>query len=132
MDAIGIVDAIKTMEALEIVEILKDAKKRIKNPIHWCQDSLARNARGACDPSQDASQWCGVGSIIKTTYIRDTSYETRNKVLKAINDKCQQKYGSGISTVNDSHGHTALLECFDAAIEDLRNAAAPIKDEMEL
>lgn len=121
------------IETFEIIEILEDAKKRIEDPTHWCQDTMARDSQEPC-PSGDrlAIQWCAVGSITQTLRVKKSDHAIRNETLERLNEKCQQNYGGGIATVNDSHGHVAILECFNDTIRDLRNITAPIKDEMEL
>jgi hypothetical protein len=114
------------------------AQARIRDPRHWCQRCLARDAadRLVSPTAPEAVRWCAAGALLTVTESRDgqsyylephtesrdgQSYlephtEQYRAALHYLNKGAELLAGLGVTTVNDYHGHAATLRAFDLAI----------------
>ena len=97
------------------VEILKAARERIADPERWCQKAYARGKSGRVDIEEGraAQQWCAIGAVGSIAFSRQ-AYEAKDHLQVAAD----RLFSTSIITVNDVHGHEAVLRVYDAAIAD--------------
>lgn len=97
------------------IEILKAARELIADPNRWCQDVYARDATGKDVVPDDpaACQWCALGAIER--FSEPPSYALE-AIAALIPDRSLPAARMQVPDVNDTDGHAAVLEMFDAAI----------------
>lgn len=96
------------------LQILKDARALISDPIHWRRgDYITRGPNGV-------TSYCAVGAVNQACGLYDNvrpSNEYSGSRHRAFD--CLARYTPGhlaITTFNDMHGHEDVLALFDAAI----------------
>lgn len=100
------------------IEILIAARDLISNPARWTQNFLAKDEyEYHVDPlSPDAVCWCAFGAIEK---VGDDwkSFLLGKGASKFLVEASEELFRDGVSTVNDTLGHQAILAVYDRAIE---------------
>lgn len=94
------------------VEILKAARARIADPLHWTTKHLARNETGRVVGVNDkrAVCWCAYGAL------GIEGSDLASPEANALRGAAVQLHGTTVARVNDEFGHTAVLAMYDAAI----------------
>ena len=99
-----------------VVDILRAARDKISDPSRWTTRDYAKNKWGeptsGHDP--DAVCWCAYGAVMSVSnsfHARCNAEETLELAAKAIDPgfNC-------VADFNDTLGHEAVIEMFDAAI----------------
>lgn len=103
---------------MSAVEVLKAAKELIADPARWCQESYAMDDTGVAEVSDGAAcRFCAVGARLRILASEDNTTQTWTATGVFLESSAHQKYGSGITYVNDHVGHEAVMKCYDRAIE---------------
>ena len=101
----------------ETTRILIRARQRLTDRRHWTKGTTARGARGrmAHPLSPEAVRWCAIGALHVEcdSMAMDGRFREAVGRLEAVIDApgCDS-----IALLNDTLGHEAVLEMFDAAI----------------
>lgn len=96
-------------------QILRAARALIADPLHWTTASMARDERGVptYPRSRHAVCWCALGALAQQHY----SLTTANAENEALCVAALELFGTrAIGSINDRHGHAAVLAVYDAAI----------------
>ena len=96
------------MNEIDFIDRIID---RIKNPQHWCQKALARNAdgQGVLPESEDAVQWCvdGAFALEKRAFIDYGWSEAR---MLEFWGTFECKFWGSPAKYNDEFGHFSVME----------------------
>ena len=104
------------------IEVLKAARKLIKDPTRWTKDTYARNAAGAetAVRAKDATCFCAAGAVCRVLGVGAWARNGRKARLREAAIKRLNKYNTGgIFTTNDRLGHAETIRVFNRAIRDL-------------
>jgi hypothetical protein len=107
------------------VTVARAARALIAHPDRWTTRSYARTAIGTkCAPDDPlAARWCALGARHLASEAVDP--EVSDAVESALRRAAHELWADGgPATVNDRHGHAAVLKMWDRAIELLEREAA--------
>lgn len=96
---------------IDILSVLKQARKLIEKPGQWTQNALARDVNGKdVDPlSSDAVRYCSLGAIDNIDL-----GEAGNGAHRALS--ITAGVGDIFAVYNDSHNHAEVLAVWDKTI----------------
>lgn len=100
------------LEAIDkIQELIRDERQ------HWCQFTLAKTIDdhpcSLMDPA--AAKWCLAGAL---RHVCDDQWPAVNELMPVVMLAIESEYpGSGMASVNDRIGHTAVMQVLDRARE---------------
>ena len=111
-----------------VVEMLRDARDRIKDRSRWCQGASALDINGeSVSPESDrARQWCAHGSLVrtaaKTGYANDFDGEAvdASRILDFVAKEYDSDREDDITSINDIYGHRAVIDSYNRAIEEVK------------
>lgn len=101
--------------------ILVSARALISEPERWTQGASVRDAHGRPAGRVDSScarRWCAVGAISAVSEIWRLQLSSSEMALIELENV--DPIGSGVSTYNDTHVHSSVLNLFDQAIATVR------------
>lgn len=100
------------------LQIIKEARDIIADPLRWTRGHFATNAGGeprvTFDP--DACKFCAAGALLKAMDNARTDHPTFLEALRALDGYCD---GDRIVFINDQRGHVDTLRVFDRTIAAL-------------
>lgn len=103
-------------------DLIAKAGKLLSNPGNWCQGALARTARGkiCCPMSRRAKAWDMAGAAYHIAYVKPTDFKDNGlndvgKMMAVFQIVARELYNTGFVTVNDTMGHTEVMEVMRAA-----------------
>ena len=105
-------------------QVLAEARLLIGDPEHWCRGRFAvgKTGRTLVSGSQRAARHCAVSAIVaaarRTVASRGDANRIADGIMLAIAPRgsdpaAAQRY---IWSINDYHGHEAVMELFDTAL----------------
>ena len=99
---------------MDTKDILIQVRELIADPEYWTQGSWARRQDGSgCLPEfTGAVQWCLGGAVSKMV-----DDKLANPVSTFLNKCAYELFDTGVPSVNDRFGHSAVIELLDYAIE---------------
>lgn len=100
------------------IQALRRARALIADSSHWCQGVYAfgKSGRRVAPRSRCAVRWCAIGAVVHAT---DGDIHAEYGARDALTEAADRLYPSahGLADVNDALGHTAVLRCFQFAIQ---------------
>lgn len=115
-----------------ISELLRQAKALIEKPENWCREHYAMNEGRACNlfDSPTPTQYCAEGARMKVCReFRKTKSDLHQLeaciisgqasvgMSQFLKEAALQLYNQDLVYVNDNYGHSAVMRCYDIAIE---------------
>jgi hypothetical protein len=132
----------------QIVQLLMEARDKIKDPDHWCRHSPACTANDlwANPHGADAVKWCAVGAIDACIPLNDRMANPKwmaavQVLAQAAQELCmhivmrelvREEYDDLITLpvrVNDYGTHAMVMAMFDQAIQTSLTRAAQVCEE---
>jgi hypothetical protein len=106
---------------LSVTTILALAQAKIRDPQHWCHGTLATDAAGYVVKYDDtlAEHWCAVGAVASVLGRQMVESRCDLPALERLDQAARLLTGVGTVTVNDFHGHAAIMRAFDLAVADI-------------
>lgn len=105
---------------IDILEVLKKAKKKIAKKKNWCQGVMARDKEG--NPTKyhggEAAKFCAMGAVYRVCYEHKMYWLDTS--LDAMDLLEEQARTNDMIGYNDTHTHKEVLSIFDMAIKDLK------------
>ncbi len=100
------------------LEVLQAAKKLIESPEHWAQLANARDAddKVCYYDSTEAVKFCARGALLRVS--RDAI--EYNSAIQSLRRKMHSIFNTNVAVVNDTLGHDAVMQAYDAAIHEER------------
>lgn len=89
---------------MKLSKILIKTQERIRDPRRWCQYTSAKGDR------------CCVVGALRYAIVGDPRTIPEDEEYEAARDILASVAGQGPATVNDEHGHAAVMDMLDAAI----------------
>lgn len=100
------------------LQILISARDLIRDPVSWTAYAHARDQDG--DPiaptNQSAVRFCAGGAIVKCATAHTDGAQF---ALTSLNACAHAYYHCGLTVLNDTKGHRAIMHVFDEAIQML-------------
>lgn len=116
-------------EELTALDVLRKARALIEDEGHWCRGTSAQDKAGRLVDvlSPSAARWCALGALDRAARMPGTAGHRR--ALLALTNAVGALFPTmggftGINSVNDTLGHAAALELYDAAIAALEEEAS--------
>ena len=101
---------------METREVLTQTRELIADPERWVQGKFAADNAGiTCNPSSLAAErWCVLGAMQRVIMPGGDTVIIEDHLNKCANDLFEV---GAVQHVNDFHGHSAVIELLDYAIE---------------
>lgn len=98
------------------------AKSLIENTQNWTREVYARDSGGVqcSSTSEKACRFCAIGALQKARSFNTKEDASKDRSGTFLINACRILFDNGITYVNDSLGHEAILQAFDSAINDLK------------
>lgn len=104
-------------------DLLDAVRTLIMDPVHWTRHALARDAKGRpCLPNDErATAWDLVGAYLRVCLTSATATDPLWRTASTVGLRVMRAVAEPetLETVNDLHGHAAVLEVVDEALAEL-------------
>lgn len=103
-----------------IIKGLREAKAKITPEESWTSGAYARTPDGVSvmETHPDAVKWCALGAI--NCVMQNDDRLQKFTAIRLLDKAARERGKKAIHLVNDELGHEPTLECFDAAVEEVK------------
>lgn len=98
-----------------VAEQLRAAQELIRDPEHWCQGALFRDAHGTASAFHNVERRCAIGALHGSN--ATSTADLLNEAAKEMGFLQRRGELCAAAMLNDHTDHATVMEMFDLAIE---------------